>query len=255
MTVETHGVQGVLLPWSERIGNAAIACVTYVVQLFYPVDLVAYYPTPQGGPADLESGRGYRDSGRRSAAAVIWRRRCPYCFVGWFWYLGMLSPVLGVVKIGWHAMADRYMYLPGIGLSIALAWGAARLLAGSFARRWVLGTCAGLAIAVLTACAAWQTSVWRDDETLVERTHWRARPIMAKPNSAWPTRWLDKADSMRRFPTIAGPRAWHTITIPTANSVWCSPARATSTKRPVLFRQAVEIEPDAVDARCIWVWH
>ena len=60
-----------------------------------------------------------------SAAAVVWRRRCPYLFVGWFWYLGMLIPVLGLIRVADHAMADRYMYLPGIGLYMAMAWGAA----------------------------------------------------------------------------------------------------------------------------------
>jgi Tfp pilus assembly protein PilF len=101
-----------------------------------------------------------------SAVAVIGRRRCPYLFVGWFWYLGMLAPVLGVVNLGPLAMADRYMYLPGIGLYIALVWGAVRIAAGSTAGRWVLGTCAGMATAILVACAAWQTSFWHDDETL-----------------------------------------------------------------------------------------
>ena len=70
---------------------------------------------------------------------MIWRRRCPYAFVGWFWYLGMLIPVLGLVKIADHALADRYMYLPGIGLYIALAWGPARLAAGSLAAQLAAG--------------------------------------------------------------------------------------------------------------------
>ena len=86
---------------------------------------------------------------------MIWRRRCPYFFVGWFWYLGMLSPVLGLVQVAEHAMADRYMYLPGIGLYIALAWGAWRLAAG-FARPtaddWPLAP--RLVIAVLVVCAS-----------------------------------------------------------------------------------------------------
>jgi Tfp pilus assembly protein PilF len=97
---------------------------------------------------------------------VHWRRRCPYIFVGWFWYLGMLTPVLGLVQVAAHAMADRYMYLPGIGLYIALAWGTARLAADSAERRFTLSACAALAIVVLVTLAAWQTSFWRDDETL-----------------------------------------------------------------------------------------
>ena len=58
-----------------------------------------------------------------SAAALVWRRRFPYLFVGWFWYLGMLVPVIGLVQVGSQAMADRYTYLPQIGLCIAVAWG------------------------------------------------------------------------------------------------------------------------------------
>jgi tetratricopeptide (TPR) repeat protein len=166
MTLWTHVSGGAGVAWSVRIGNAAVSCVTYVVQFFYPVNLAAFYPTPPGGPPLWKVVGAIAILAAVSAAAVIWRRRCPYFFVGWFWYLGMLSPVLGLVTVSNHAMADRYMYLPGIGLYIALAWGAVRLAAGSSEGRWVLGTCAGLVIAVLVACAAWQTSFWRDDETL-----------------------------------------------------------------------------------------
>jgi tetratricopeptide (TPR) repeat protein len=166
MTLRTHAGKDAPLAWSERIGNAAISCVTYIVQFFYPVDLAAFYPFPLGGPPAWKVAGAVAILAVISAAAVVGRRRYPYFFVGWFWYLGMLSPVLGVVNVSDHAMADRYMYLPGIGLYIALAWGAARLAGDSLAGRWVLGTCAGLAVAVLVAGAAWQTSFWRDDEAL-----------------------------------------------------------------------------------------
>jgi Flp pilus assembly protein TadD len=166
MTLRTHNSGNVPLAWSVRIGNAAVSCVTYVVQFFYPVDLAAFYPTPPGGPPIWKVAGAIAILAGVSLATVIWRRRCPYFFVGWFWYLGMLSPVLGLVTVSHHAMADRYMYLPGIGLYIALAWGAARLAAGSAEGRWALGTCAGLVTAVLVICAAWQTSYWRNDETL-----------------------------------------------------------------------------------------
>jgi len=166
MTLRTHGSGDVPLALLQRIGNAAISCVTYVVQFFYPVDLAIFYPIPPGGPPMWRAAGAIAILAVVSAAAVIARRRCPYFFVGWFWYLGMLAPVLGVVKIGPLAMADRYLYLPGIGVYIALAWGATRLAVGRAAGRWVLGTCASLVIAVLVACAARQTSFWHDDETL-----------------------------------------------------------------------------------------
>jgi tetratricopeptide (TPR) repeat protein len=166
MTLRTHATEVVVLPWSVRLGNAPVSCVNYIVGFFYPVDLAAFYPIPPGGPPAWKVAGAVAILSVVSAAAVIWRRRCPYCFVGWFWYLGMLAPVLGVVKIGWLAMADRYMYLPGIGLCIALAWAGARFAAGSRSGRWALGTCAALAITILIDCATWQTSFWRDDETL-----------------------------------------------------------------------------------------
>jgi tetratricopeptide (TPR) repeat protein len=166
MTLRTHSGGSMSLSWPKRIGNAAVSCVTYIVQFFYPVDLAVFYPIPRGGPPAWKVAGAIAILAVVSMAAVIWRRKYPYCFVGWFWYLGVLAPVLGVVKIGGIAMADRYMYLPGIGLYIALAWGAARLAAGSPAGRWALGICAGLAITVLVDCAARQTSFWYDEETL-----------------------------------------------------------------------------------------
>ncbi|HEX4145239.1 MAG TPA: tetratricopeptide repeat protein [Pirellulales bacterium] len=166
MTLRTHGSGGVSLPFAQRIANAVVSTATYLVQFFYPVDLVVFYPTPPGGPPLWKVAGACAFLVAATTAAVIFRRRCPYLFVGWFWYLGMLSPVLGLVTVSDHVMADRYMYLPGIGLYIALAWGTARLAAGSAEGRWMLGTCAALAIVVLVACAAWQTSYWRDDETL-----------------------------------------------------------------------------------------
>jgi tetratricopeptide (TPR) repeat protein len=166
MTMRTHARGHTPLAWSERIGNAAVSGVSYVAGLFYPVDLAAFYPAPAGGPPLWKVAGAIAFLAVVSAAAVIGRRRWPYCFVGWFWYLGMVSPVLGLLQFVAHVKADRYVYLPGIGLSVALAWGAVRFGAVSLERRFALAACAGLAIALLVACAVRQTSFWRDDETL-----------------------------------------------------------------------------------------
>ena len=178
MTWRTHADANAPVIWSARIAGAAVACATYVVQLLYPVNLVAFYPTPVGGPPAWKVAGAIAILAAASAAAVIWRRRWPYLFVGWFWYLGMLTPVLGLVRISDHTMADRYMYLPGIGLYIAIAWGAARIGAASTERRWALCACAGLATAVLVAVATQQASFWRDDETL-----WRHALAVTADNS------------------------------------------------------------------------
>ena len=103
-----------------------------------------------------------------TAAAVIGRRSYPYFFVGWFWYVGMLVPVLGLTFVGVHARADRYTYLSQIGLYIALVWGAMRLGASWPARRWVFGIGSALMLAALMACSWRQTGYWQDDKTLWE---------------------------------------------------------------------------------------
>ena len=103
-------------------------------------------------------------------SVVALRRRCPYLLVGWLWYLGMLVPVIGLVQVGLQAMADRYTYLPQIGLCIALAWGASDVTRSWPHRAWVCGVASALAVAVLMGCAWRQTSFWRDSETLWTHT-------------------------------------------------------------------------------------
>jgi len=166
ITLVTHVQLHAPLPWGERIANAAVSCVTYLVQFVYPAQLAVFYPMPPGGEAGWKVAAALAMLLAVSAAVIVWRRRCPYLPVGWFWYLGMLVPVLGLVTVSEHVMADRYMYLPGIGLYIAIAWGATRLASGWAEGRWMLATCGGLLIVGFAACAAWQSSVWQTDETL-----------------------------------------------------------------------------------------
>ena len=87
-------------------------------------------------------------------AAWVWRRKCPYLLVGWLWYLGMLVPMIGFVQYGIQSEADRYMYLPQIGLAIALAWGAADLCRSWRYRGWVCGAVSAVVLAVLMGCAS-----------------------------------------------------------------------------------------------------
>jgi protein O-mannosyl-transferase len=166
MTLRTHNAVVIVLPWSVRISNAATSCIAYIRQFFYPVDLAVFYPYPKDGFPIGSVVSCLVILVVVSGAAVIWRRRCPYLFVGWFWFLGMLSPVIGLISVSDHAMADRYMYLPSIGLSIALTWGAVRLCAGSPNWTRVLTGGSALAVGVLAVYSVWQTSYWHDDETL-----------------------------------------------------------------------------------------
>jgi tetratricopeptide (TPR) repeat protein len=174
VTLATHAKtpRALSLAWPDRLSNAVVALVTYLCQFFYPVNLAVFYPIPTGGNPVWKVAGAAALLAAVSLAATAWRRRRPYLFVGWFWFLGMLVPVLGLVTVSKHAMADRYMYLPGIGLYVAVAWGAARLASGSLAGRWLVVTGTALAIATLTVLATWQTSHWRDELALW--THARA---------------------------------------------------------------------------------
>ena len=154
--------------WSfaVRLENAVLSYVTYLGQAIYPAGLACCYPGPSG---PLSLGKvvgalllllGF------SGAAFATRKRYPCLTVGWLWYLGMLVPAIGLVQISYYAHADRYTYLPQIGLFFALTWLAADLSAGWPMRRWVLGGMAAIILPVLVMAARLQASYWRNTETL-----------------------------------------------------------------------------------------
>jgi tetratricopeptide (TPR) repeat protein len=105
-----------------------------------------------------------------SGAVWAFRKTHPCLIVGWLWYLGMLIPVIGIVQISHYAHADRYTYLPEIGLYLLLTWAVADLCAGWRHRRMVLGGCATVILVALIFCALVQTSYWRNSESLWTHT-------------------------------------------------------------------------------------
>ncbi len=160
----------------SRFAAAVVSYATYLGQFFWPTNLAAFYPHPAARLPIGEAAAALLLLTAISAAVIIRRRPNPYLFVGWFWFLGMLVPVIGLVQVGLQVMADRYGYLPQIGLAIALAWSAAAadrefLSAGKLPsyRPWTWGIVSGLVLAGLMACAWRQTSFWRDSETLWTR--------------------------------------------------------------------------------------
>ena len=158
------------LPIFERIGNALVSYVVYLWQMIFPAGLAAHYPVaPDGQPIWLVC-LAFVLLAAISALLVAWREECPYLLMGWLWYLGMLLPVIGIVQISSDAAhADRYTYLPEIGLALAVTWAVADLSALWKNRRMVLGA---LMVAVTGALIVWghhQTSYWRNDESLWTR--------------------------------------------------------------------------------------
>jgi protein O-mannosyl-transferase len=156
-------------PLGLRIENALVSCCTYIAKMFWPSGLAVFYPYPAAVP--LWQAALAAAALAAVTAVVLWAwRRAPYLAAGWFWYLGTLLPVIGLVQVGAQARADRYTYVPMIGLTIALAWGAADLLRrASWAHPRVQ---MALAAAVALACvpATWaQAAYWRNSETLFRR--------------------------------------------------------------------------------------
>jgi len=160
------GDEFVALGW--RVANALDAAGVYVLQTVWPANLAAFYPHPRDG---LSAGRVAAAAALVLGASglALWNaQRRPYLAVGWFWYLGMLVPVSGLVQVGLQARADRYTYLPSIGLSIAVAWLAADLARTARARR-ALGLAAGAAVLALAGVAWRQVGTWKDTGALFDR--------------------------------------------------------------------------------------
>jgi tetratricopeptide (TPR) repeat protein len=153
-----------------RMGNSLISYVVYLGRVFYPAGLAIPYPRRALDLPIWTVLGAFLVLVGITAAALVGRRKRPYLLVGWLWYLGMLVPVIGLIQFGIQAMADRFTYLPRIGLCIALAWGASQVVASWPNRRWLCGAGSALVLAILMACAWRQTAFWRDSVALWNHT-------------------------------------------------------------------------------------
>src|SRR5208282_4655762 len=158
------------LPFGLRMENAVVSCVTYLWQMIHPSGLACIYPNPTNYLPLWQVAGALGLLLAISGAAWAFRQTHPCLVVGWLWYLGMLIPVIGMVQISFYAHADRYTYLPQIGLYLLLTWAAADLCAGWRHRRLVLGVAATMVMAALMASASIQTSYWRNSESLWTHT-------------------------------------------------------------------------------------
>jgi len=147
-----------------------VAYAVYLRQMVWPLDLAMFYPHPEGHLGAWNVVLALAVLGGVSAGAILERKRQPWLLVGWLWYVGMLAPVIGIVQSGDLARADRYTYLPMIGVCLAGTWGAAEW-AGQWRERRVMLGSAGLVILCALVAAGWhQTTYWRSSETLWTHT-------------------------------------------------------------------------------------
>ncbi len=154
------------LPISARVNNAIVSYVTYIWQMFWPAGLAVFYPHPENRLPVWDIIVAFSILIGITTAAIILRRTAPYFITGWLWYLGMLVPVIGLVQVGWQGHADRYTYLPQIGLYIAVTWAVTDLTRSWQFQRTALPAVAVVVLSALTWRASLQASYWRDSETL-----------------------------------------------------------------------------------------
>ena len=159
-------------PFGFRVANGIDSYAVYLLQSVWPAGLAVFYPHPLGTIPLWRTAALFAGLAAVTLLALLAARTRPYLTVGWLWYLGTLVPVIGLVQVGMQAHADRYMYVPLIGLSIALAWGVGEWADASAGagtrrpRRVAAGVAAGLAIAALSFTAWHQVGTWRDTTAL-----------------------------------------------------------------------------------------
>jgi protein O-mannosyl-transferase len=185
------------LPFIWRLKTAVVSYGAYIWQMFWPARLAAFYPHPNDQLPFWQICLACVFLISVSLLSILWIKRRPYVFTGWFWYVGMLVPVIGLVEAGEQARADRYTYLPQIGLYILITWGVADLVETMTRRkfdqqlvtsgaqtsttrshdfeiyrpeygryRMLWAAAAAMIIIVLSWCAFVQTSYWKNSEIL-----------------------------------------------------------------------------------------
>ncbi|MBI3939993.1 MAG: tetratricopeptide repeat protein [Acidobacteria bacterium] len=165
------------LPLPARISNALESYVRYIAMMVWPDNLAVLYPHPRTSLPFLLAAGSFLLLASATFLAIRSARKKPYLPVGWLWYLGTLVPVIGLVQIGAQARADRYTYVPLIGLFVIVAWGVPDLLAQWRHRRLGFRVAAGIVTAALVIVTRFQVGHWRDNFSLF------AQQVRATPDN------------------------------------------------------------------------
>ncbi|HVI81465.1 MAG TPA: hypothetical protein VM717_01860 [Chthoniobacterales bacterium] len=165
------------LPLVPRLKNAAVSLVIYLRQTFWPTDLAVFYPHPHDQLNLWIVSACVALITAVTVIAIFVRQTYPYVFVGWFWYLILVAPVIGIFQAGFQARADRFTYLPHVGVAMLVTWTCAELTRQWRNRQVILSSVAACSIATALILAFKQTTYWRDSVSL-----WR-RAIAVTPDN------------------------------------------------------------------------
>ena len=157
-------------PLTSRIANVLVSYMSYLYKTVLPKDLAVPYPYPFLGWPLWKPVAAFLLLISISGFVIYHMKKRPYLLAGWLWYIVTLIPVIGLVQIGVQTMADRYMYLPSVGIFIMISWAAAQLTATWRYRKMILGTLAGVLIIAMISGTRTQAAYWKDSKTLNEHT-------------------------------------------------------------------------------------
>jgi len=155
-------------PLELRLANGLVSYISYIGKMLWPQDLAVFYPHPGQSLPIWKAALAGLLLLVISTAVIRLGRRYPYLPVGWLWYVGILVPVIGLVQVGEQAMADRYTYVPLIGLFIMIAWGVPDLMSRSKYRGTVMAVTAAVVLSTLMLITWKQLHHWKSSTTLFE---------------------------------------------------------------------------------------
>jgi len=214
------------LPLLPRFKNAAVSLIAYPWQMFCPIDLAVFYPHPHDRLNIWIVLTATLLVVAVTLLAILSRKKCPYIFVGWFWYLFLIAPVLGIFQAGLQARADRFTYLPHIGITMLITWACADLIQHRRNRQVILASMAAFAIVASIILASRQTTYWRDSVSLWEHAlavtpdNQTAHQNLAA--ALWTRGRLDESQKQARAAAIAHARtilADYPFDLPTHNDL------------------------------------
>ena len=236
------------LPLGLRMANTVVSYVRYIEKAVWPSGLAAFYPYRVWPPGTVILAGAILVA---VSGLVIWRaRREPHLVVGWFWFLGTLVPVIGLVQVGSQSMADRYMYLPLIGLSIMLCWSVSSRAMERRSLKATIGVAAAAVVAVCAALSRVQVGYWKDSETLfrhaldVTRDNWLARANLGNAltqSGRTPEAIAQYEQALRVNPNFAMAHVNYANALAGLGRV---------TEAIAQYEQALRIEPDSAEAHC-----